>query len=128
MEDREQGTAKHREQLEDGIFGVLYTLTKEQENKKIWTTVLQSTVSFLQLLAFIISPMYNWEIDFEQPFFHFLSTIGQIQNLASTQGMSRADLFLNILRKHAILWMHILTIQVPYCCKVFKQKRFSALV
>ena len=112
LEDHEQGATKHREQLEDGIFGVLYTLTKEQQNKKIWITVLKSIVSFLQLLAFIISPMYNWDIDFEQPFLRFLSTIGQIQNLASSQGMSRAALFFNVLRKHVILWMHVLTVQV----------------
>ena len=90
LEARNEEARKHREQLEDGIFGVLYTLSKERGNRSTWVFVLKSFVSFLQLLAFIISPTYNWRIDFQQRFFRLLSGT-HMQSPISSQGMSRGD-------------------------------------
>mmetsp|Transcript_11543 Transcript_11543/g.30692 ORF Transcript_11543/g.30692 Transcript_11543/m.30692 type:complete len:2357 (-) Transcript_11543:153-7223(-) len=48
--------------LEEAVFGVLYTLSKEKQSQKTIFAIFLVFVDFLQLLAFAFTPAFDWSI------------------------------------------------------------------
>ena len=51
---------------QDGIFGVLYTLSKEKPISSFRTAVLKLLLDFAQLVVFYVDPAFGWKFSAEK--------------------------------------------------------------
>mmetsp|Transcript_31060 Transcript_31060/g.81512 ORF Transcript_31060/g.81512 Transcript_31060/m.81512 type:complete len:95 (-) Transcript_31060:96-380(-) len=69
--------------IEEALFGVLYTLTKEKASRRAIVALFFVFVDFLQLAAFSFSSEFNWTLGNST----FFSTVVQVASMFQLQNL-----------------------------------------
>ncbi|KAK9830511.1 hypothetical protein WJX72_012148 [[Myrmecia] bisecta] len=114
-----QGLLAKEASIQDGVFGVLYTLSKEKLSANWKFALAGILLDFIQTLVFIVGPGFPWNIDHNFWLYKILYSI-QIQNPILTRGFTLYVAVFGIL-SGILVGSVALCVFVGYC---FKAHRF----
>uniref|UniRef100_A0A7S3G6L3 Uncharacterized protein n=1 Tax=Palpitomonas bilix TaxID=652834 RepID=A0A7S3G6L3_9EUKA len=63
LQPEKSSIRSRRNEIEEALFGVLYTLSKEKLAKKRWFAVFLVAADFVQLLMLLLTSSINWKVD-----------------------------------------------------------------
>jgi hypothetical protein len=62
-EEGDERDLEDSHRVEEGIFSVLYTLSKQKIEESLKYTTLKLVLDFVQLFALVVNPAHGWRID-----------------------------------------------------------------